>query len=116
VLDNTPQILLEDLNGSKPVPLTGNHLAKNRLPAASRTALAVRLLGGEPINNMLVSQAAELARVPRRLVDKELKKHRPLGLVIAEAFAELSIEDQIVFVNMVGCERLWNSIKLVLDY
>jgi len=96
------------INGSWPAPITGQFLAKNRLPEAARVAIGLRLLHSETISQPTVNQVAYICRVPRTKLDKHLRKHRNVGAALARAFQRASDDERLAFVQTAGVEAIWH--------
>jgi hypothetical protein len=99
---------------SWPAPITGQFLAKNRLPEAARVAIGLRLLHGETITQPTVNQVAYLCKVPRTKLDKHLRKHRNVGAALARAFQRASDDERIAFVQTAGIESVWHVLTQVI--
>ena len=93
---------------SWPAPITGQFLAKNRLPEAARVAIGLRLLHGETITQPTVNQVAYICRVPRTKLDKHLRKHRNVGAALARAFARATETEKVDFIRAAGIESVWH--------
>jgi hypothetical protein len=93
---------------SWPAPITGQFLAKNRLPEAARVAIGLRLLHGETITQPTVNQVAYICKVPRTKLDKHLRKHRNVGAALARAFARATETEKADFIRIAGVESVWH--------